>query len=121
MMVNTSAGSSGARRTHPWRRRSGRARAGRAAATGGAIVVIGTSGRMRCLVWTRLWPSGLLVGVADGLGVQLRLGQRGGHRLLAGDGRAELLADVGAQILELRDVQELDPGVGHRLERRGRW
>ena len=45
----------------------------------GAIVVIGTSGRVRCLVWTRLWPSGLLVGVADGLRVQLCLGQRGRH------------------------------------------
>jgi len=58
--------------------------------------------------------SGRPVGVADGLRVQLRQGERGRHRLLAGDGRAELLADVRAEVLELRDVQEPDAGVRHR-------
>jgi hypothetical protein len=48
--------------------------------------------------------SGSPVGVADGLCVQLGQGERGRHRFLAGDGRAELLADVFAEVLELRDV-----------------
>src|SRR5882757_9072975 len=108
MIVKTSAGSSGARRTQPWRRRSGRARAGRAAATGGAIAVIGTSGRMRCCVASRRRPSGAPVGVADDLGVLLGLAERGPDRLLVGDCRAALLADGCDKVLELPDVQELD-------------
>src|SRR5215831_16816335 len=87
MIVNTSAGSSGARRTQPWRPRSGRARTRWAEATGGAIAVIVASVRA----------------------------ERRRHRLLPGDGGAHLLADVGAEVLELGDVEELDPGVGHRL------
>src|SRR5262245_32576482 len=110
MIVNTSAGSSGARRAHPWRRRSGRARARCGAATGWAIAVIMASVRVRSPAARR--PSGGPVGVADGLRVLLRLAERGRHRLLARDGRAELLADVRAEVLELRDVQELDAGVG---------
>src|ERR1700744_3560132 len=105
MIVNTSAGSSGARRTQPRRRSSERARIRWAPATGGAIAVISAS---------------LPVGLADGLGVLLSLGQRARHRLGAGDAGAELLADVGAEILELGNVQELDAGVGHRFQARMR-
>src|ERR1700761_9264449 len=103
MIVKTRAGSSGARRTQPRRRSSLRVRSRWVPATGGAIAVISAS---------------LPVGLADGLGVLLRLGQRGLDRLGAGDGRAELLADVGAEVLELGDVLELHAGVGHRLQAR---
>src|SRR6201995_1211030 len=103
MIVKPRSGSSGARRTQPRRRSSLRVRSRWVPATGGAIAVIRAS---------------LPVGLADGLGVQLSLGQRGLYRLGAGDGRAELLADVGAEVLELGDVQELDAGVGHRFQAR---
>src|ERR1700761_2088594 len=66
----------------------------------------------------QLGRSGSPVGVADGLCVQLGLGECGRYWCLAGDGLAELAADVGAEVLELRDVQEPDAGVGHRLEGR---
>src|SRR5450755_2022653 len=120
MIVNTSAGSSGARRTQPWRRRSARARTACVPATGGAIAVIMASLRVRwrCVPTRPGPPSRGPVRVADDLCVQLGLRQRGGSRLGAGDGRTELLADVGAEILELGDVQELDAGVRHRLEGR---
>src|ERR1017187_9263232 len=108
MIVNTRAGSRGARRTHPW----GRAR--RAEVTVGASAVIWASVR---LTWRWNWSSRRPVRVADGLGVELSLRERRRHGLLAGDGRAHLLADIRPEILELGDVQELHAGVGHRLER----
>src|ERR1700753_2111444 len=113
MIVKTRAGSSrarrtataraGARRPQPRFRSFERARRRWAPATGGAIAVIRAS---------------LPVGLADGLGVLLGLGQRGLDRLGTGDAGAELLADVGAEVLELGDVQELDAGIGRRLQAR---
>src|ERR1700760_3398854 len=103
MSVKTRAGSSGARRTQPRFRSFERARRRWAPATGGAIAVIRAS---------------LPVGLADGLGVLLGLVERARHRLGPGDAGAELLADVGAEVLELGDVQELDPVVGRRLQAR---
>src|SRR5262249_16193520 len=85
---------------------------------GGAIAVIVASVRARRR--RRRRPSRLLVAVAHVLGVELRLRERRRHRLLPGDGGAHLLADVGAEVLELGDVEELDPGVGARLRCRGR-
>jgi hypothetical protein len=69
---------------------------------------------------SRLGLSGGPVSVADGLCVQLGQGERGRYRLLAGDGRAELRTDNRAEVLELRDVQEPDAGVGHRPDGRMR-
>src|SRR5213080_263195 len=84
MIVNTSAGSSGARRTQPWRPRSGRARTRWAEATGGAIAVIVASVRARR--GRRRRPSRLLGAVAKVLGGELGVREGGGGRLLPGDG-----------------------------------
>src|ERR1039458_4827213 len=109
MIANTRAGSRGARRIHPWRRASGRGRARRAVVTVGASAVIWASVG---LTWRWNWSSRRPVRVADGLGVELGLRERRRHGLLAGDGRAHLLADICPEVLELGDVRSEECRVG---------
>src|ERR1039458_3686717 len=110
MIVNTRAGSRGARRIHPWRRASGRGRARRAVVTVGASAVIWASVG---LTWRWSWSSRRPVCVADGLGVELSLRERRRHGLLAGDGRTlgrHIGGDLGS-CLVLRQRHELEVDV----------
>src|SRR5436305_10319317 len=107
MIRNTSAGSSGARRAQAAARRGPlRAAVPGPTAVAVMVVLIGTS------------PVVLL---GDGRGQLLALGQRVRHRHLTGDRRADLLGHLGAQIGELRDVDELDADGRPRLDAGVAW
>src|SRR5438270_13753948 len=98
MIVKSSAGMSGMRRSHDSPdRRSCRPAPGRRTAESAVVVAISAS---------------LPVPAPDGLGVLLRGREGGLHRLLAGNGGRHLLAHARAEILELGDVEELNADVG---------
>src|SRR5688572_16810128 len=119
MMAKTSAGSSGARRTQ-------RSLAPPLTGTGGGVlvcssarvmtsVISGLPGRCGGAVGTAP-PRALLVVLRHCLGELLSVVQCLVDRLAAGEGGAELLRELGTEVRELRDADELHTQRGPGLQ-----